>query len=103
MKPEITFKNGSARAAIFLNRNRNGDSGQEFSSYSVNVHRRFEESPGVWKSTSYFRFFELPQVALVLQLATQYVAEREAQQHLTSIDSSESSPNESASSSDAAA
>ena len=47
-------------------------------SYSVHVHRRYEDSPGVWKSTSYFRFFELPQVALVLQLATQYVAEREA-------------------------
>lgn len=80
MKPETSFVVGSARASVFLHRNRNRKSGQEFESYSVHVHRRYEESTGVWKSTSYFRFFELPQVAMALRLATDYVAQREAVQ-----------------------
>lgn len=77
-KPETTFKVGNVRASVFRHTNRNSQSGGEFTTYSVHVHRRYEESPGVWKSTAYFRFFELPQVALVLKLATNYVAEREA-------------------------
>ena len=43
MKPETSFVVGSARASVFLHRNRNRKSGQEFESYSVHVHRRYEE------------------------------------------------------------
>ena len=78
-RPETTFKVGNARASVFKHTNSNRQSGETWESYSVHVHRRYEDSPGVWKSTSYFRFFELPQVAMVLQLATQYVADREAE------------------------
>ena len=77
-RPETTFKVGSARASVFRHTNTNRQTGESWDSYSVHLHRRYEESPGVWKSTSYFRFFEMPQVALVLELATEYVSEREA-------------------------
>ena len=78
-RPEKTFRVGNARASVFKHTNTNRQTGESWESHSVHVHRRYEDSPGVWKSTSYFRFFELPQVAMVLQLATQYVADLEAE------------------------
>lgn len=77
MQPEKTFKVGDARAAIFYNKN-NGRNGAVWYSYSIHLHRRFEKEEGVWESTSSFKFYQLPQVALALKLATEYVAGREA-------------------------
>jgi hypothetical protein len=77
MKPERTFKVGAVQASVFLNEVAYGDGVRN--SYSVNVHRRFQEKDTQnWKSNSVFRLSELPQAQLVLRLATEYVAEREA-------------------------
>ncbi len=88
MQPEKTFKVGDARAAIFFNKNK-GRNGDEWFSYSVHIHRRFEREPGEWESTSSFKLYQLPQVALVLQLATDYVAEREAAVQATAPNNAE--------------
>lgn len=77
MNPEVSFKVGAVRASAFRNRFETKE-GRVIESYSVNLHRRFQDSEGQWKSNSTFRFQELPQVALALQLATDYVAAREA-------------------------
>jgi hypothetical protein len=77
MRPERTFKVGPVQASVFLNEFRNGDGARK--SYSVNLHRRFQEKETqAWKSNSVFRLSELPQAQLALQLATAYVAEHEA-------------------------
>ena len=77
MKPERTFKVGAVQASVFLNEVAYGDGVR--TSYSVNLHRRFQEKDTqTWKSNSVFRLSELPQAKLALELATAYVAEREA-------------------------
>jgi len=78
MKPEKTFKIGSVQASIFLNA-RTTQAGEQFETYSVHLHRRYlDQKSNEWKSTPHFSLRELPQVKLVLSLATAYVAEREA-------------------------
>lgn len=69
MQPEKVFKIGPNVASVF--RNQYG--------YTVNVHRRYKsKDTDEWLSSSYFRLVDLPQVALLIQMATEYVAQREA-------------------------
>ena len=77
MKPERTFRVGAVQASVFLNEITYGDDVRQ--SYSVNLHRRFQDKQTKeWKSNSIFRLSELPQAQLALRLATAYVADREA-------------------------
>lgn len=65
MKPVKVFKSGANVASIFRN---------EYG-YTVNLHRRFQRQESQeWESTSTFREADLGQAALLLQLATDYVA-----------------------------
>jgi len=67
MKPEKVFKSGANVASVFLN---------EYG-YTVNLHRRFQrQGSDAWESTSTFREADMSQVALLLKLATDYVAEQ---------------------------
>ena len=69
MQPEKVFKIGPNVASVF--RNQYG--------YTVNVHRRYKaKDTEEWQSSSYFRLSDLPQVALLIEMATDYVAQREA-------------------------
>ena len=61
MNPEKSFKVGAVRASIFLNRYETKE-GVAIETYSVHLHRRFEDKEGQWKSTSTFRLHELMQV-----------------------------------------
>jgi len=80
MKPEQVFRVGAVQASVFLNDVKNGDDVRQ--TYSVNLHRRFQiKETQEWKSNSVFRLSELPQACLVLKMATEYVAEREAAQN----------------------
>lgn len=67
MKPVRVFKSGANVASVFRN---------EYG-YTVNLHRRFQRQESQeWESTSTFREGDLAQAALLLQLATDYVAEQ---------------------------
>ncbi len=67
MKPVKVFKSGANVASVFLN---------EYG-YTVNLHRRFQRQESQeWESTSTFREGDLAQAALLLKLATDYVAEQ---------------------------
>ena len=78
-KPQQVFRVGAIEAACFLNEFET-DNGMQHA-YSVNIHRHFyDKKEKVWKKNSAFRLADLPQLQLVTQLATDYVAQREAQQ-----------------------
>lgn len=86
MKPEKVFKSGPNVASVFCN---------EFG-YTVNLHRRFQDRESQeWKSTSAFRESDLPQVGLLLRLATEYVSVRGGfiQQSTQRDDSESAEPN----------
>ena len=69
MQPEKIFRIGANTASIFCNQY----------GYSVNIQRRYKDAgTDEWKSSSYFRLSDLPQVALLVRMATDYVAAREA-------------------------
>ena len=75
-KPEKVFRIGSVSASVFAREIEN-DNGKR-TIRNVNLQRRYRDDEGEWKSTSSFSLAELPQAATVLQLATNYVAEKEA-------------------------
>lgn len=67
MKPVKVFKSGANVASVFRN---------EYG-YTVNLHRRFQRQESQeWESTSTFRESDLGQTALLLKLATDYIAEQ---------------------------
>ncbi len=69
MQPEKVFRIGANTASIFCNQY----------GYSVNVQRRYKDADtDEWKSSSYFRLSDLPQIAALVRMATDYVAAREA-------------------------
>lgn len=77
MRPEKTFRIGNCECAVFLNSIESDNGTQEV--YNVSLHRHFfKKTEQKWDKNSSFRLADLPQAQLVLQLATDYVATREA-------------------------
>lgn len=76
MKPERVFRIGYVSASIFANEAGEGDSARTIR--SVNLQRRYRDGDGEWKSATTFGLAELPAAIEVLRLATNYLAEQEA-------------------------
>ena len=74
-RPEKVFRIGFVSASVFVHEVQNGD--ETRSMRSVNVQKRYTDGDDV-KYTSSFGLAELPQALHVLQLATNWVAEQEA-------------------------
>lgn len=75
MKPEKVFRVGMVSASVFLTDGNSEGSGRK--RRRVNLQRRYREGDE-WKSSTYFGLSELPQAMAVLQLATEYVTNCEA-------------------------
>lgn len=73
-KPEKTFRLGRCTASVFVNKS-NDKRQQSFR--SVSLQRRYRDGDK-WKSSTSFTLADLPAAATVLQLALQYVANKEA-------------------------
>ena len=77
MKPEKVFRIGPVTASVFLNEIET--EGGKRSVRSVALQRRYrDDKDGEWKSSNSFALGELPQAMAALDLAMQYVAEKEA-------------------------
>jgi len=72
-QPEKTFRIGSVSASVFVNEVKGK---QPFR--SVSLQRRYKEGDE-WKSSGSLNLRDLPAANTVLQMATTYVAEREAE------------------------
>ncbi len=75
MKPEKVFRIGSVSASIFVNEVET-DSGKR-KLRNVNVQRSYRDGDD-WKSSSSFGLSDLPAALAVLRLATDFVADKEA-------------------------
>jgi len=73
MKPERVFRIGNVSASVFANEVDGGNRHLR----SVNLQKRYRNGDE-WKFSSSFDLSELPQVRAVLELATNYVADKEA-------------------------
>jgi len=74
MKPEKVFRIGSVSASVFVNE---VDQGKRHMR-NVNLQKRYRDGDE-WKSSTSFGLAELPQAMAVLDLATKYVADKEAE------------------------
>jgi len=74
-RPEKVFRVGFVSASIFIHEVQNGD--ETRSIRSVNIQKRYVDGEDV-KYTSSFGLAELPQALHVLQLAANWVSEKEA-------------------------
>ena len=75
-KPEATFKIGPCSASVFVNEVENDGTKRRFR--SVNVQRSYKDGD-VRKYKPSFGLDNLPQAIRVLQLAQQYVEQKEAE------------------------
>ncbi|MCA9037159.1 MAG: hypothetical protein KDA91_18610 [Planctomycetaceae bacterium] len=75
-RPEKVFRIGYVSASVFTHEVRNGDDIRLIR--SVNVQKRYADGDSV-KYTSSFGLAELPQALRVLQLATAWVEQAEAE------------------------
>ena len=74
-KPEKTFRIGSCSASVFVNTT---DSEPKRTFRTVTIQRRYKDGDE-WKSATNFSLSELPQVAALAQLATEYLANVESE------------------------
>jgi len=74
-RPEKVFRVGFVSASIFIHEVQNGD--ETRSIRSVNIQKRYVDGDEV-KYTSSFGLAELPQALRVLQLASEWVEQKEA-------------------------
>ena len=74
MKPEKIFRIGNVSASVFTNEVDGGNRHVR----TVNLQKRYR-SGEEWKFSSSFYLGELPQARAVLELATAYVADKEAE------------------------
>ena len=74
-KPVREFGAGSVRATIWEDQ-REKD-GQQFTTHSIRVERRYSDAEGNWSSTSRFSKHELPAVQLVTAEAFKYLSLRD--------------------------
>ena len=70
-KPEVAFKVGAVRAAIFRNTIQRGN--QPVSIGKVVLEVRYRDKDGNWKSTHSMSANELPKAILALQKAYEYL------------------------------
>ena len=70
-KPEVSFKVGAVRAAIFRNTIQRG--AQTVSIGKVVLEVRYKDKDGQWKSTHSMSANELPKAILALQKAYEYL------------------------------
>ena len=70
-KPEIVFKVGAVRAAVF--RNIIERNGQSMSLPKVVVEVRFKDKMGQWRGTNSMSLNDLPKAILALQQAFEYL------------------------------
>jgi hypothetical protein len=70
-KPEISFKVGAVRAAIFRNTIQRGS--QTVSIGKVVLEVRYKDKDGQWKSTQSMSANEVPKAILALQKAFEYL------------------------------
>ena len=83
-RPEISFKVGAVRAAIFRNQIQRGS--QAISIGKVVLEVRYRDKDGNWKSTHSMSANELPKAILALQKAYDYLMTQKAE---PSVDTSE--------------
>jgi len=74
-KPEKKFTSGRISASIWKNK-RTFD-GVETYIYSVTVNKRYQDTAKQWKTTTSFNVNEVPIAISVLQLAYQYVMQKD--------------------------
>lgn len=74
--PEKTFRIGLVSASVFVNEI-DGDNGKR-TIRNVNLQRRYRDGDS-WKSSTSFGLADIPVALRVLQLAQEYVEEREAE------------------------
>ena len=75
-KPEISFKVGAVRAAIFRNTIQRGT--QTVNIGKVILEVRYRDKDGQWKSTHSMSANELPKAILALQKAYDYLMTKKA-------------------------
>ena len=73
-KPEITFKMGAVRAAVF--RNIIKQNGESISLRKVVLEVRYRDKAGQWKGTNSLSVNDLPKAIAVLQKAYEYILGR---------------------------
>ena len=76
-RPEISFKVGAVRAAIFRNQIQRGS--QTISIGKVVLEVRYRDKDGNWKSTHSMSANELPKAILALQKAYDYLMTQKAE------------------------
>lgn len=74
--PEKKFKAGAINVTIWKNE-RQKESGEEFSYYSISIDRRYKNKNGEWQSTNSLRVNDLPKAILVLNKAYEYLVLKE--------------------------
>jgi hypothetical protein len=76
VKPEITFKAGAVRAAIF--RNTVIRQGQSIPLPKVVIEVRYKDKAGKWQGTNSLSINDLPKAILALQKAFEYLMEHKS-------------------------
>lgn len=76
MQPEKVFRIGLISASIFANEIES-DNGKR-TMRNVNLQRRYRDEKGEWNSATSFGLADLPVVAKLVDMATDYIAEQEA-------------------------
>ena len=80
-KPEITFKMGAVRAAVF--RNTIQHKGKVVSLPKVVIEVRYRDKTGHWKGTNSLSLNDLPKAITALQKAYEYILAKSASQEAT--------------------
>jgi len=75
-KPEIVFKVGAVRAAVF--RNTIEKNGQSIQLPKVVIEVRYKDKTGQWNGTNSLSINDLPKAILALQKAFEYLMEHKA-------------------------
>jgi len=75
-KPEITFKMGAVRAAVFQNIIKK--SGESIPLRKVVLEVRYRDKAGQWKGTNSLSVNDLPKAIAALQKAYEYILGRSA-------------------------
>ncbi|MFC1735525.1 hypothetical protein ACFL1X_05370 [Candidatus Hydrogenedentota bacterium] len=71
-KPEINFKVGAVRAAIWKRTRTNRD-GTIFQTHKVVLDRTYKDKEGQWKHTTSFDVNDVPKAVLALEKAYDYL------------------------------
>ena len=89
-KPEITFKMGAVRAAVFQNTIMHA--GKRVCLPKVILEVRYRDKSGNWQGTHSLSLNELPKAIAALQKAYEYLLSRSSQQPAADADKSANPP-----------